>query len=67
MPIMRTVFSGTRIRRETVAMPLGVVKQGRLWYRTASRVECRAWLAAENRLLGVTIYAGRDRGHPAAL
>ena len=57
------LFWHTRIRRETVAMPLGVVKQGRIWYRTASRLwSVELGLPAENRLLGVTIYALDETG-----
>ena len=57
------LFWHTRIRRETVAMPLGVVKQGRIWYRTASRLwSVELGLPAENRLLGVTIYTLDETG-----
>jgi len=47
----------TRIRREKVDTPLGVVRQGQLWYRGASRIwSARIGLPLEHRLLGVTIY-----------
>jgi lipopolysaccharide export system permease protein len=56
-------FWHTRIRREQVATPLGVVKQGRLWYRAASRFwSVELALPAENRLLGVIIYALDENG-----
>jgi lipopolysaccharide export system permease protein len=47
----------TRIRREKVDTPVGVVKQGQLWYRGASRIwSAKIGLPLEHRLLDVTIY-----------
>jgi lipopolysaccharide export system permease protein len=48
----------TRIRHEKVDTPLGVVKQGQLWYRGTARIwNAKIGLPLEHRLLGVTIYA----------
>jgi lipopolysaccharide export system permease protein len=47
----------TRIRREHVEAPLGVVKQGQLWYRAPSRIwSAKFVVPLEHRLLEVTIY-----------
>jgi lipopolysaccharide export system permease protein len=57
------LFWQTRIRREKVETPLGVVKQGRMWYRAASRLwSVELGLPSEKRLLGVTIYVLDETG-----
>jgi lipopolysaccharide export system permease protein len=57
------LFWQTRIRREKVATPLGVVKRGHIWYRGASRLwSIELALPAENRLLGATIYVLDENG-----